>query len=890
MLAFFGSCVITHREAGASVPREWCGEAAAFPLGRTVVDCVGDHVHNAPDWPAVEGTDRTLSYADLDRFSNAIAAELLRCGLKLEEPVPVLLPPSPEYIAAILGVLKAGGSYLPIETDTPLKRIEFILGDSQCRVVLTDAEGRERLREWTGEALDVSAFEKTPAADFIGVPSDARRRMYVAYTSGSSGLPKGVEIEHRSVVNLVCNYMQQLKLTSRDRSSLLAYLAFDVSVADIWPVLCSGGTLVIPPQGLRHNPDDLIAWLHARAVTLTFVPTGLAELLFSRPWPERMALRYFTTGGDRLRVHPPPGLPFKVINGYGPTECTVFGTWADIAPKTAGQRAPPIGRPMWNTQAYVLDEQRKPLPAGAAGELYLGGVQVGRGYLGRKELTDGVFLPDPFAAEPGQRMYRTGDWARWLADGELEFLGRRDSQIQVRGFRVELGEIEAVLFEHPGVRQACCVPLMDDGMPMGTVAHVVPATRGNRPCGSPSAASLERLPESMVPMKFVAHERLPLTPQGKMDRAALMAIGTAGVQASVHDAASDVESRVARLWNDTLPASANAVSGATFWELGGDSLLAMKLLLRVEELTDTQLEYSTFLRQPTLSGVLKALRGQPAAAAASPVVALRAEGSRPPLFCLHNVAGFVDMYAHLAEALGEDQPVYGIRSPALDDPSKLPASIEEAAAATIAHIRSVQPHGAPALVGFSWAGWLGFELARQFAAKEGLTCFCALIGTSAPSRVRSPAYRVQHFLAALPALILDVVTAPRGLSRRLAIWSNIARRGNGASEPAPEAIPTTLERRLRAHLMSIGEKYRPEPDRPIPISLFRERAEYSTRRLPLSAGQTDYMPDFGWSYWARGAVDLNWIDGVHANVLSYPDVVPLAEGIRKAFDEYRKVR
>lgn len=887
MIPFLGPCAKAYRETGAPVPKEWQGEVVPFHLEQTVLDLLHERVHSAPDAPAIEGLQRTLSYADLDESSSNLAAELLRRGLKVEEPVPVLLHSSPEYIVAILAVLKAGGSYLPIEMETPLKRLEFILGDSQCRFVVTDAAGAERLRSWKGEALNVSVLERIPAKEFRGVPSDPRRRIYIAYTSGSTGLPKGVEIEHRCVLNIVGNYIQQLQLGARDRSSMLTHLGFDVSVADIWPVLCAGGTIVVPPEGLRHNPDELIAWLHAQAITLTFIPTGLAELLFSRPWPERMALRFFTTGGDRLRVHPPAGLPFKVINGYGPTECTVFGTWSVVSPKTAGQRAPPIGRPLWNTRAYVLDEHRQPLPVGEPGELYLAGAQVGRGYLGRTDLTDSVFFPDPFAAQSGERMYRTGDWARWLEDGELEFLGRRDSQIQVRGFRVELGEIEAVLFDHPSVRQACCVPLLDDGMPMGTAAHVVASSNGIDIGEKLRAHLTERLPEAMIPLKFVAHERLPLTPQGKVDRAALMALGTVAQKSAAAPITNDLDSHVSRLWFDTLPASAAAVSGATFWELGGDSLLAMKLLLRVEELTGSHVEYSTFLRQPTLSGVFQALRGS-AENLPGPVVALRAEGSRPPLFCLHNIAGFVDVYTHLAEALDEDQPVYGICSPALSDPSKIPGSIEDAASSLIEHIRAIQPRGAPALVGFSWAGWLAFELARQFFEREGLSCFCAMIGSNAPSRACSRAFRVRHFFSALPALCRDVMTEPRGLTRRLSIWRKIVRARGNAANPDSAPIPTTFERRLREQLTAIGAAYRPPSGTRIPICLFRELAEYSARRLPLSPGQTDYLPDYGWSYWTSGKIDLHWIAGNHANVLSYPNVVPLAHALREASEAHRR--
>ena len=617
---------------GHAVPPEWCGVDAPFPLERTVVDWVRERVRATPDAPAVEGVERTLSYADLDGASERVAVELQRRGLRLEEPVPVLLPASPDYIVALLGALKAGGSYLPIETETPLARIEFMLSDSHSRFVLTDPAGCERLRGWAGAALDMQTFGAgsggTLAAERVqheamaarvppllnALPSDPQRRMYIMYTSGSTGVPKGVEIEHRAVSNLVCNYIQQLHLTPRDRSSLLAYLSFDVSVADIWPVLCAGGTLVIPPPQLRHNPDELIGWLQARALTLTFIPhAAWRELLFSRPWPERMALRYLTTGGDRLRVRPPAGLPFTVINGYGPTEFTVFGTWSRVAPQAPGQPAPPIGRPMWNTRAYVLDEQRQPLPVGVAGELYLSGIQVARGYLGRGDLTAQAFFPDPFDASSSRRMYRTGDWVRWRADGELDFFwGAYDTQIKVRGARVELGEIEAALAEHPDVRQVCCVPVLDDGTPIGTVAHVATAQASSSASQRLRAYLAERLPAGLVPMKAHGARTAPVNAAGKNRplRTAKTRIRFPLIRPRP-EAANGLEDQLARIWRSMLPPGDVENPAATFFELGGEtSLLAMRLLLRVNELTGHNLDYAKrLLRQPTFDGLLAALRG-----------------------------------------------------------------------------------------------------------------------------------------------------------------------------------------------------------------------------------------------------------------------------------------
>ncbi|HEX4342490.1 MAG TPA: amino acid adenylation domain-containing protein, partial [Verrucomicrobiae bacterium] len=510
-------------------PKEWSGIDVPFPRERSVLDFFLAMVESQPDAVAIKEGERLMTYRELDARSNHLANELSRFGVKLEEPVVILLPASCDFLTAVFGILKAGGTYFPIDVDVPVKRIEFLLSDSKSRLVLSNVAGLKKLAAWSGTVLDVAQILSSAHAESKAThaPSDANRRAYITYTSGSTGLPKGVEIEHHALTNLICYYHKRLKLTSRDRATLLAYVAFDASVADIWPILSAGGIAVIPPKGILLNPDGLIAWLAKEEITLTFVPTGLAEILFTRPWPAGMKLRYLITGGDRLRVRPPANLPFEVINGYGPTENTVFSTWSVVTPDDGSGQAPPIGGPLDNTTAYVLDEQLQPVAVGVVGELYLGGEQVARGYLGRKELTEERFLPDPFAAKPGARMYRTGDWVRWLPDGELDFLGRKDGQIQIRGRRVELGEVEAAIYEHDAVQQVCCVPWLDEGMPSGIIAHIVPEKSGAKIGDELRAYLKEQLLDFMVPSDFVMHESLPLTPQGKLDRAALTALQAA---------------------------------------------------------------------------------------------------------------------------------------------------------------------------------------------------------------------------------------------------------------------------------------------------------------------------------------------------------------------------
>lgn len=862
------------------------GRTTPFPRELSVVDFIREKSRAQPSAPAVEDGDRVLSFEELDRKSDLVAAELLKRGLRPDEPVVIMAGMSFEFLAGILGILKAGGCYFPVDPETPAKRLEFLLADCQARFIWADSTGRERLKGRPGAVIDLlqvlnhsAGAEKIPA-----VPSNPHRAAYLLYTSGSTGQPKGVQIEHHSLTNFVCFYHRHFHLSSRDRSSLLAYLAFDVSVSDIWPVLCAGGTVVVPPRGILNDPDGLIRWLVAREITMSFVPTGLVEILFTRSWPAQMKLRYLVTGGDRLRVRPPAGLPFTVINGYGPTESTVFSTMSVVKPQNEESIAPSIGCPLDNVTAYVLDENLQLLPVGVAGELYLGGVQLARGYLGRPELTRERFVPDPFAKAAGARLYRTGDWARWLPDGELEFLGRKDDQIQIRGYRVELGEIEAALFAHPAVKQVCCVPRLIDDMPTSVVAHVVAHNHHENLGGELRDYLNAELPDYMVPSQFILHERLPLTAQGKVDRAALKTFPPENKESgSALIVQNGLEQALAGLWQSLLPEAAGARAEATLAELGGDSLLVVRLLLGVQEITGQPLETSAFLAQPTFAGLCRAVKAQMARKEFQPVLALRKSGSRPPLFMLYGLSGDIEIYFALAEALGDDQPVYGIRSPALDSVARLPSSIEEAAADIIQCIRKIQPQGAPALVGYCWAGQLAFAVARQLARTEGAHGFTAAIASDAPRRPTTAAFRAVHFIRNFPNWLWELFQDTKNRRQRVRnLWGAPAPRNVPEKETIiPEWETSPLARRF----MALAEKYCPLPRTDTTIEIFREREEYRPQAHPNRPWDTCHLPDGGWPRWTTRA-KIHWLNGNHNSVLRPPLVSSLAQAIRSAHDRH----
>jgi amino acid adenylation domain-containing protein len=870
---------------------EWGRSGMPFPRERSVVDFFRDHAERRPDAVALSDGVRNLDFGTLDQLTNRMANRLLRDGLKPEDIVALPMERSFGYVIAALGVLKAGGAYLPIDVHTPDERLRLFLEDSGATFAVTAPEWLGRLATWQGKrfGLDEEALALgDESAEPPDVPSNPDRRAYIIYTSGSTGRPKGVEVEHHSLTNLVCVYQAWLHLSPADRGTVLVNVAFDVSVVDLWPVLCAGGTLLIAPKKLEVDLDGLIQWLAAERVTYSFIPTALIELLLTRQWPREMALRFLCTGGDTLHVQPPPGLSFQVINAYGPAESTVISTWSVLEPATDGEQ-PSIGRPLANVKIYVLDEAGQPVPAGEEGELYVGGEQVARGYLNRPELTRERFLPDGFAATPGARMYRTGDWVRQRPDGELDFIGRRDRQVQIRGRRVELGEIEQVLHRHPSVCQASCEPVLDGKTVTGVVAHVV-ANQSQLKLGDILRTHLAGcLPAYMVPKGFIFHERLPVTERGKVDRAALratMPINVTHFEASLPEGSP--KRAIAHLWFQLLPLAAEADIHESFDGLGGDSLQAVNLLLGVEKISGRRILVSDFMVDPTLPGLLQLIeKAQPEKG--KNLVAFQLAGQRPPVFCLYGIYGDVYHYLELSKALGPDQPVFGVRCEGLDDLNHLPKSIEEAGASALRSIRERHPNGCElVLVGYSWSGMLAFEVAQQWLRDGGAAPLVAMISAGGPRRRSTIFYRLWHFIRWLPPwLVLKIKQG--GQLTPAQMWRRFLR--FLVKDPAEIEIPIPNEKwavsPIAQHLIALKQRYHPVREKPFDVHLFREGHRHGSVFMhPLEPSLTDDQPDSGWSRLAARPVQVHWLDTDHDDILRTPVVNNLAASLRTLMDQH----
>jgi amino acid adenylation domain-containing protein len=625
---------------------EWNDTARAPARGPWVHELVAARARRWPDALAIaEGTGH-LSYGELQQRAGVIARALRRLGVAPEVRVGVCLERSPELVAACLAVLQAGGAYVALDPSHPAERLGSQLADSQVPVLLTR---RGRLAELAaGQGVRClfphEVAEDGPEGGLPELPPPALEPgnlAYVIYTSGSTGRPKGVELSHAALRHLVALQVRLLAIGPADRTTLLASVGFDAVVFETWVYLTVGASLHVPPDALRASPAGLCEWMTEQGITVNFLPTVLAEGVVDLGWDgdgPRPALRSVLAAGDRLHRYPPASLPFELLNAYGPTEATVIATAGRVPaghPRWHLGQTPTIGRPLDDIRVHVVETASgEPRPVGVPGELLIGGAGVGRGYLHRPDRTAERFVPDPFATAPGERLYRTGDLVRWSAEGELEFLGRVDHQVKVRGCRVELGEIEAALLRCPGVREAVVTARRDVAGEIQLVAHLAAEPGAELEWWQVRERLAGALPDFMLPSAWVHLPALPQTPSGKVDRTALAAAAGAPESAAEHVAPrTPIEELVATLWADLLGVE-RVGARDDFFALGGHSLSAAKLVSRLREAFGVELPVRALFESPTVAALAAAVersRGEGIERAAAPPLAALPRGGPLPL-------------------------------------------------------------------------------------------------------------------------------------------------------------------------------------------------------------------------------------------------------------------
>jgi surfactin family lipopeptide synthetase A len=692
---------------------EWNQTAKQFPL-IFAHQLFESHAKSNPSLSGVTCGKRELSYGELDQRANQVAGHLRKLGVGPDVPVALCLDRSLEMIIAILGILKAGGAYVPLDPAYPRERLEYMLDNCGASVLLTqehlpwfrqtDRGVRVLLldKDW-----DVIAKESTLAHAADLAPSNLA---YIFYTSGSTGVPKGVRVTHRSLAHSTAARIEYYDPSGK-KFLLLSSFAFDSSVATIFHPLCSGGHLVLPDSQFNWEASQISNLIFRHQVSnILCVPTVYTGLLQSAESTQLQSLNTVVLAGE-----PCPGglveahykkLPsVQLFNEYGPTEATVWSTVYRCQPHES-HGSIPIGRPIANTKVYVLDDNLQPMPVGVPGELYIGGEGVASGYIGDTDLTQKKFLPVPFDDSPHARMYRTGDRVRYLADGNLQFIGRTDQQVKIRGMRIELGEIEAALGLHPDVREAAVTIDAEERL----LAYVVAAERYATSAGELTAFLKSRLPNHMVPSLFTFLSALPRTANGKVDRAVLSSPRKKSEKAHASVSPRDsIEKRLLQIWKEVLGTQSCDVT-QNFFQLGGHSLLAAKLLYRIEQEFHQLLTLAFVFQAPTIELMADWLRSPSHGLRSRTIIEIQPKGLQPPLFWVR--AG--PRFRLLAEKLGDNQPFLGLDIP-YADAIKLatPYHLEDISAFLVRAMREVQPQGPYCLAGLCVNAVIAYEMARQ---------------------------------------------------------------------------------------------------------------------------------------------------------------------------------
>jgi amino acid adenylation domain-containing protein len=679
----------------------------------------------------------SITYRELNEKANQLAYYLRNLGVKPEVIIGICVERSLEMVVAILGVLKAGGAYVPIDPNFPLERIGLILEDTQTPILLTQQRLLPNLPASTAQVVCLDQWETIAPHSQENPPCNTNidNLIYIIYTSGSTGKPKGVMIPNRGIINQLYWRQNTFGLGATDKVLQNISFSFDPSVWQIFWPLCFGGQLVLPrPEGHKDS-GYLVKLIAEQQITISaFVPSMLRILLEEEGISDCKCLRHISCGGEALpielveRFFERLQLDGVLHNVYGPTEASIDATfWKCVS---SNHSAAPIGKPIQNASIYILDENLHSIPKGEVGELHIGGMGLALGYLNRPDLTASKFIPNPWNSKLGERLYKTGDLARVLPDGNIEFLGRMDHQVKVRGFRIELGEIETTLLQLPNIREVAVVVRQDEGEKR-LVAYIVPEPGQIIKTSDIRSYLKQKLAEYMVPAVFVILEALPLNANGKLDRHALPIPQQTreNLDSEFIASSSEIETQLIEIWYELLGIESIGIKD-NFFDLGGTSLLAVRMLAKIKSIFGRKLPLTTLLKAATVEELAKVLHLDDSQLWPT-LVPIQPNGEKPPLYCVHGADANVLVFQNLVEYLDSDQPIYGLQPQRLEDKDFL-NRVEDTATEYIQHIRNFQPEGPYYLVGFSSGGVTVFEMAQQLLSQGQEVALLGLFDTICP--------------------------------------------------------------------------------------------------------------------------------------------------------------
>ena len=716
---------------------EWNDTGMDYARNRCVHQVFEAQAARTPNATAVVFGDQRLTYGELNRRANQLANHLIKLGATPDGLVGICVERCAEMVVGLLGILKAGSAYVPLDPAYPRDRIAFMLEDAEVPLLVTQAPLTANLPRLSSRVVLLDADWKEIAEQSDKSPSlglDPENRAYVIYTSGSTGKPKGVEIPHRAVVNFLTTMAEQPGMTASDRLLAVTTLCFDIAGLEMYLPLTQGALVEIVSREAASDGHQLLARLTGSGTTVMQATPATWRMLLEAGWTGDPRLKILI-GGEAVSQKLASQLVQKsssVWNVYGPTETTIWSTTSQLD----GESAVTIGRPIGNTEIFILDKLLQPVPIGVAGELHIGGDGLARGYLKRPELTAEKFIAHPLRSDSKARLYKTGDLVRYLPNGNIEFLGRIDHQVKIRGFRIELGEIEAVLRQHPAIGETVVVAREDVPGDRRVVAYFVAV-----PQTAPTVAELrtflkEKLPEYMLPSVFAALKSMPLTPNGKVDRRALPAPEQSDLAPPAEQFVAprdEAETKLVKIWEDLLGVRPIGVRH-DFFELGGHSLLAARMMTQISRQFGANVPIATLFQARTVEQLARTIRDRGWSPVWSSLVAIQTGGTKPPFFCVHGIGGNVLGFYELASRLGPTQPFYGLQAQGLDGTTPPHTRAEDMAAQYVKEVRQFQPNGPYFLGGLSFGGAIAFEMARQLCAQGEEVGVLALFDTYAGSR------------------------------------------------------------------------------------------------------------------------------------------------------------
>jgi amino acid adenylation domain-containing protein len=871
---------------------EWNATARPFPDQELIHQGFEARVRTQPNAVAVECEGARLTYLELDARANRLAHALVARGARPKTYVGLCLRRSIDLVVALLAIAKSGAAYVPLDPEYPHDRLAFMLEDAKAPFVVTESCLRDR---FDGPAIVIDGDDAGAIVRMLATPPGSQAaptdECYAIFTSGSTGKPKGVVLTHRAVVNTFDWVTRTLEVGPGDRLLFVTSPCFDLSVYDTFGALAAGATVVVATRAQLDDPELLAATILDRKITIwDSAPAALQRLATYFPPPSSgtpPSLRLVMLSGDWI----PIGLPdavrasfpkARVISLGGATEAAIWSNWFPIGELDPRWTSVPYGRPIQNARYHVLDARMRPVPLGVPGDLYIGGACLASGYLNRPELTAERFVKDPLSGIEGERLYKTGDLARYFDDGNLEFLGRADFQVKIRGYRVELGEVEAALLAVDGVREAVCTARADASGQKSLVAYLVAQPGETLVPDRVKAVVATKLTDFMVPTQIVVLDAMPLSSNGKVDRKALPDPTARAQAAEIILPRTPKEEAIAAIWRDLLRCERVGVTD-NFFALGGHSLLAVMLVSRIGRELGAKLPVSRVLERPTIEGLAASIGSErpPRAVSGCHVITLNKEAPRPPLFLVSGSGGFGFVFRGTTELLAHRHPVHVLNAIGAESEEEgLDHSIEEMARIYLPQVEEAAPRGPVILGGYSFGMLVAYELAHQLRQRgRPVPLLVSFDGFAPrfPELLPLPARILIH----ARALLHSDANARRTYARDR--WRNIRRR-------VLEALG--LEHHSRETKIVEGDDEADRRLRRLEMALWRARGAYNphhtmpTELLLVKTSLSEQWPGskmddpfYGWRRYVKGHVDVVTVPGGHHTLFDEGNQQRMADAI-----------